>query len=113
MQGDCLSRRMKCTDMDKERKLQEYHRVYAEVDLDAIRENMQEMKKTLPLKTRLIGVVKADGYGHGAVPVARAIDPFVAGYAVATAEEALLLRRHKIEKPVRGTDCAGNPSGDV
>lgn len=100
MQGDCLSRRMKCTDMDKERKLQEYHRVYAEVDLDAIRENMQEMKKTLPLKTRLIGVVKADGYGHGAVPVARAIDPFVAGYAVATAEEALLLRRHKIEKPV-------------
>ncbi len=100
MQGDCLSRRMKCTDMDKERKLQEHHRVYAEVDLDAIRENMQEMKKTLPLKTRLIGVVKADGYGHGAVPVARAIDPFVAGYAVATAEEALLLRRHKIEKPV-------------
>ena len=45
MPGDCLSRRTKCTDMDKERKLQEYHRVYAEVDLDAIRENMQEMKK--------------------------------------------------------------------
>ena len=50
-----------------------YTRVYAEIDLDAVVFNMKSMKKNLALETRLVGVVKADGYGHGAVPVARAI----------------------------------------
>ena len=77
-----------------------YTRVYAEIDLDAVVFNMKSMKKNLALETRLVGVVKADGYGHGAVPVARAIDPYVEAYAVATAEEGLLLRRHGIHKPI-------------
>lgn len=74
--------------------------MYALVDLDAIRENLQEIKKNLPNDTGVIGVVKADGYGHGAVPVAKAIASEVSGYAVATGEEAMMLRRHGISQPV-------------
>lgn len=77
-----------------------YSRVYAQIDLDAIRNNMEEMEKELPKGTKIIGIVKADGYGHGSVPVAKAIDPFVQGYGVATVEEALLLRRHAVTKPI-------------
>lgn len=77
-----------------------YTRVYAEIDLDAVVFNMESMKNNLAPGTGLVGVVKADGYGHGSVPVARAIDFYVEAYAVATAEEGLLLRRHGIRKPV-------------
>ena len=61
---------------------------------------MEAMKANLRPGTQMIGVVKTDGYGHGAVPVARAIDPFVAGYAVATADEGIQLRKHGVKKPV-------------
>lgn len=77
-----------------------YTRVYAEIDLDAIRKNMEVMCHGLPEEVRLIGVVKTDGYGHGAVPVAKAIGPYVWGYAVAAVEEAEILRRHQIRKPI-------------
>ncbi len=77
-----------------------YSRVYAAIDLDAVVSNMKEMKENLPPSTAMIGVVKTDGYGHGAVPVARAIDPYVEGYAVATIDEAIILRRHGIKKMI-------------
>lgn len=77
-----------------------YTRVYAPIDLDAVVYNMESMKKNISPDTGMIGVVKTDGYGHGAVPVAQAIDPYVAGYAVATIDEALNLRRHGVVKPV-------------
>lgn len=80
--------------------MKKYTRVFAEIDLDAICFNMESMKRNLPLGTEMIGVVKADGYGHGSVPVARTINPYVKGYAVATAQEALLLVRHGINKPI-------------
>ena len=59
-----------------------YTRIYARIDLDAIVKNMEAMRENLPAKTKMIGVVKTDGYGHGAVPVAKTIAPFVWGYAV-------------------------------
>lgn len=77
-----------------------YTRVYAPIDLDAVVYNMESMKKNISPDTGMIGVVKTDGYGHGAVPVAQAVDPYVAGYAVATIDEALNLRRHGVVKPV-------------
>ncbi|NBH71391.1 alanine racemase [Clostridiaceae bacterium] len=80
--------------------MKEYTRVFAEIDLDAVVFNIESMKKNLAPGTGLVGVVKADGYGHGSVPVARAIAPYVEAYAVATAEEALLLHRHGVRKPV-------------
>ncbi len=77
-----------------------YSRVYASIDLDAAAENARAMKESLPPGTAIMGVVKADGYGHGSVPVAKAIGPFVEAYGTATADEALILRRHGIKKPI-------------
>lgn len=49
-----------------------------------------------------MAVIKADGYGHGAVPIGKELEPLdiVWGYAVATAEEAWILRRNGLEKPI-------------
>ena len=80
--------------------MERYSRVYETVNLDAIRQNMEAMRANLKEGTGMIGVVKADGYGHGSVPVACAIDPYVSGYATATPEEAVILRRHGITKPI-------------
>lgn len=77
-----------------------YSRVYAEIDLDAVIKNVESMKANLDSDTAMIGVVKTDGYGHGSVPVAKVIDPYVTGYAVATVEEGILLRRHGIKKMI-------------
>ena len=55
----------------------EFDRIYAEVDLGRIEENMEAMKEHLRPGTKMYGVVKTDAYGHGAVPVARTIDRFV------------------------------------
>ncbi|TMC05256.1 MAG: alanine racemase [Chloroflexi bacterium] len=66
---------------------------WAEVDLEAIRYNVRELRRRLPAGCRLIGVVKADGYGHGALPVAgAALDAGAWGLGVSTPEEALELR---------------------
>lgn len=80
--------------------MKRYTRVYATVDLDAAVYNMESMRNNIKPGTGMVGVVKADGYGHGAVPIAWAIAPYVEAYATATAEEALLLRRHGIQKRI-------------
>lgn len=77
-----------------------YGRIYADIDLDAIVFNLMSMKQNVKPETKMCGVVKADGYGHGAVAVSKAIEPFVWGYAVATIEEAIELRKNQVEKPV-------------
>ena len=80
--------------------MKNYTRVYARINLDHVIFNIQSIKRHLTPGTGILAVVKADGYGHGAVPVALALAPYVAGYAVATIEEALILRHHGIIKPV-------------
>lgn len=80
--------------------MEQYSRVYEKIDLDAIKHNMEAMRDNLSAGTGMIGVVKADGYGHGSVPVACAIDPYVWGYATATLEEGIILRKHGISKPI-------------
>lgn len=79
-----------------------YSRVRAEVDLDIFRENLQAMEANLAPRTTMLGVVKTDGYGHGAVPLAREMeqDGRVSGFAVATVEEGIILKRAGIQKPV-------------
>lgn len=81
---------------------EDYQRVCAEVDLDAVCHNMEQMHGNLPSGTRMIGVIKTDGYGHGAVPIGRELEKmdYVFGYAVATAEEAVILRRAGLKKPI-------------
>ena len=54
-------------------KMKEYYRVYADIDLDAIYENVKNAKALLKKDTKMMAIVKADGYGHGAVEVARQI----------------------------------------
>jgi alanine racemase len=62
---------------------------WAEIDLHAVRANCAHILSHLPEGTHLFAVVKAGGYGHGAVPVARAaLDGGATGLAVATLEEA-------------------------
>lgn len=83
-------------------ELESYARGYVTVNLDAIVSNMRHMKANLAEQTKVMGVIKTDGYGHGAVPIARQLEnlDFVFGYAVATPEEAGLLRRAGIKKPI-------------
>ncbi|MEE1516727.1 MAG: alanine racemase [Lachnospiraceae bacterium] len=80
--------------------MDKYYRVYASVNLDNIYANMKELKDNTANGTQMVAVIKTDGYGHGAVPVAKTIDDLVAAYAVATIDEALNLRRHNIDKPI-------------
>ena len=79
-----------------------HKRVCAVVDLDAAVENMEHMRKNLCPETKMFAVIKANGYGHGAVQIAKKLDhlDYVFGYAVATAEEALQLRRNELYKPI-------------
>lgn len=80
----------------------EYARGYATVDLDKIHRNMDHMKANLDENTKMMGVIKADGYGHGAVPIAKELESldYMFGFAVATAEEAHILRMAGIKKPI-------------
>lgn len=79
-----------------------YNRVHAEINLDAVLYNMESMHQVIADNTKIMAVIKADGYGHGAVAIAKAIDdlPYLYGYAVASLEEGLILRRNGITKPV-------------
>ena len=75
-------------------------RTWAEVDLDAIRHNARTLSQRAS-GARLMAVVKADAYGHGALPVSRAaMEAGADSLAVATAEEGAELRRGGIEAPV-------------
>lgn len=82
--------------------LEKYHRVYAEVDLDALHYNLKLLQSCISPDTKIMGIIKADGYGHGAVAIGRELEglSFVYGYGVATAEEALILRRAGLKKPI-------------
>jgi alanine racemase len=85
-----------------EKFMNRYTRVHAVIDLDAVLYNMEAMRGNLAEGTRIMAVIKADGYGHGAAEIAETIDKldYLAGYAVATVEEGLILRNHGIEKPI-------------
>ncbi len=72
---------------------------WTEVDLSAIQSNARGIKAYAQGKP-LIAVIKADGYGHGAIPVAEALHEEAAMYAVATITEAVELRTAGIKKPV-------------
>ncbi|MEZ5528501.1 MAG: alanine racemase [Porticoccaceae bacterium] len=69
------------------------------IDLDALRHNLS-LAKSLSPRSQTMAIVKANAYGHGAVPVARAIEQMVPAFGVACIEEALELREAGIYKPV-------------
>lgn len=78
-----------------------YRDTWVEVDLKCIFENVRNMKAHLPEDTNIMAVVKANGYGHGALPVAKtAIEAGSSSLAVATLDEAIELRRHGMIVPI-------------
>ncbi|HHY76661.1 MAG TPA: alanine racemase [Firmicutes bacterium] len=76
--------------------------VWAEVDLAAFRSNVEAIASLLAKGTKVMPVIKADGYGIGATMAAKAVRdlPYIAGFAVATPEEALKLREDGIDETV-------------
>lgn len=77
-------------------------RIQANINLDAIDENLKNMHDYMGEDTQIIAVLKADGYGHGAVPIAKEIQDYsyIWGIAVATVEEGKELRKAGIKKPI-------------
>ena len=77
-------------------------RVYAGINLSAVLHNLEEMHKNIDKNTKIVAVIKTDGYGHGALPIAKAIEdvPYLWGYAVATADEAMALIDDGRKKPI-------------
>ena len=67
---------------------EKHSRVYAKINLKAVEENFCRMKANLRSGTKMVAVVKTDGYGHGAIPIARLVEEwdYIWGFAVATVE---------------------------
>ena len=79
-----------------------FDRVCAGIELANIKHNMDCIAAHIGGDTKIIGVIKTDGYGHGALPVAKELEKldYIHGYGVATAEEAMQLKNNGIRKPV-------------
>ncbi len=76
-------------------------RTWASVDLDALTHNYRAITAHIPRNCKFLGVMKADAYGHGAVPVSHALVELGAAYlAVSNLEEAVQLRRGGIRAPI-------------
>ena len=77
-------------------------RICAYINLDNAVKNMDGFKSIIKPDTKIMAVIKADGYGHGAVKIAHKLKdlPYLAGFAVATAEEAFELREAGITNPI-------------
>ena len=82
--------------------MNKHSRVCANIDLSAVMHNMEAMHQNIDPDTKIMAVIKADGYGHGAVPIAKEIEhlDYVYGYAAATVEEGMILRNNGIQKPI-------------
>lgn len=80
--------------------IKQYYRVQADINLDAIYQNVVNAKKLLKPGTKIMAVVKADGYGHGAVETAGVLDSIADAYGVAILEEGIELRQAGFTKPV-------------
>ena len=71
--------------------MSDYLRCYAEVSLPAIGHNIAEVRKRIAPDVKLLAVIKADAYGHGAVTVGKYLEDRVDYFAVATLEELSLI----------------------
>ena len=78
----------------------EHLRVCVRISKDAIIHNINQIKKLVPPNTKLMPVIKADGYGHGAFNMASVLENSADYFAVAIIEEALELRNCGIKTPI-------------
>lgn len=80
--------------------MENYGRAAAFIDLDVIYENLKALKANTRPGTKLCAVLKADGYGHGAVPIAGRLSGLADFFALAAIEEAFQLRDQGIREPL-------------
>ena len=80
--------------------MEPYLRTWCEVDLRAIRQNMINIRKKAGQGPKVMAVIKADGYGHGAAEIGQYIYDEADYFGVATIEEAVELREAGIDKPI-------------
>lgn len=96
--------------------MKKYSRVCARIDLDAVEYNLDMMRQNIKEETKMIGVIKTDGYGHGAAQIARYVmeeKDYIWGYAVATLDEAVLLKKNQVKKPVLVLGCIFPDQRDI
>lgn len=75
---------------------------WAEIDIDAILNNINEYKKALGDKVEIIVAAKGNGYGHGMLPIVKAINELdIYGFATGNMYEAIEMRKHGIDKPIQ------------
>mgnify|MGYP000179529403 CR=1 FL=1 len=78
-----------------------FNRAWAEINLDNIAHNVKEIKRIIGNRTEIMGVVKADAYGHGVMEVTRTLlENGVSRLAVSMLDEAIQLRKHGIDVPI-------------
>ncbi|WP_294823096.1 alanine racemase [uncultured Eubacterium sp.] len=77
-----------------------YFRTQAKIDLDAVEYNYNNTRAKLPQGCKLLGVIKADAYGHGAVELARFLENKCDSFGVACIEEAVELKKAGIKTPI-------------
>src|SRR5260221_10377991 len=80
--------------MSSEPNSSQSRRSWAEIDLDALRHNVGAVRAQTGPNVRVMAIVKANAYGHGLGPVARALDGCVEMFGVANVNEARELRAH-------------------
>ena len=77
-----------------------YFRTQAAIDLDAVEYNFKQVRKKLPAHVKILSVIKADAYGHGAVKIAELLNDKSDFFGVACIEEAVELINSGITKPL-------------
>lgn len=77
-----------------------YYRTYVKIDLDAIEYNVKNITKKLAGRAKLLAVIKADAYGHGAVEIAKTLEDKCDFFGVACVDEAMELIDAGIKKPI-------------
>ena len=74
---------------------------YAEIDLSALKQNYQLIRSSIPRRTEILAVVKADAYGHGFMEVSRELEKLgVNAFGVAFLAEGIQLRKSGCDKPI-------------
>ena len=77
-----------------------YHRTYAQINLDAVNRNINNVIEKISSKAKLLAVIKADAYGHGAVEIGRLLEDRCSFFGVACVAEALELINAGLTKPI-------------
>ncbi len=71
------------------------------IHLDILKKNFLEIRQFVSSSTKILPIIKADAYGHGAVPVAQALESLnIFGFGVASVSEGIRLREHHIQTPI-------------